>query len=127
MDIHTLGPKSRLRSFRYAIRGLMAFFSGEPNAWIHLAATITVIFGAWFFDFTPIEWALIFIVIGMVFAAEAINTAIETLCDYACPDRNILIGRTKDLAAAGVLIASISAAIIGAILFVPKIIAFFVD
>ncbi|MEG2727705.1 MAG: diacylglycerol kinase family protein [Mucinivorans sp.] len=124
MDIHTLGPKSRLRSFRYAFQGVRALFHSEPNAWIHCAASATVIFGACFFDFSAIEWALIIVAIGIVFSAEALNTSIETLCDYSCGERNEMIGRSKDLAAAGVLIASTSAAAIGFILFIPKIILF---
>lgn len=125
MDIHSLGPKSRLRSFRYAFKGLRALFKGEPNAWIHLSATIAVLLGAWWFDFSSNEWALVIFAIGIVFAAEALNSSIEALCDYACREQNPIIGKSKDLAAAGVLIAAIMAATIGAIIFLPKIVILF--
>lgn len=125
MDIHSLGPKSRLRSFRYAFKGLRTLFADEPNAWIHLCATIVVLVGAWWFDFSSREWSLIIFAIGIVFAAEALNSSIEALCDYVCKEHNKTIGKSKDLAAAGVLIAAIMAAAIGIILFTPKIVALF--
>lgn len=125
MNINQLRPRSRFRSFGYALKGLRTLFDGEPNAWIHLAAASGVVVGAWVLDFTASEWVLILFAIGIVFAAEALNSAIEALCDYACKEHNELIGRSKDLAAAGVLIAALTAATIGLILFVPKILAIF--
>lgn len=122
MNINQLRPRSRFRSFRYALKGLRTLFQGEPNAWIHLAAAAGVLVGAWVLDFSTVEWVLIIFAIGIVFAAEALNSAIEALCDYACKEHNEMIGRSKDLAAAGVLIAALTAAAIGLILFVPKII-----
>jgi len=55
---------------------------------------------------------------------EAINSALETLADYAC-NREIhpLIKKGKDLAAGGVLIAALTALVVGVVVFLPKIIA----
>ena len=68
-----------------------------------------------------VEWALVVFAIGAVWAAEAINTAIELLADAAVPDRHPLVGAAKDVAASAVLIAAISAAVVGAIVFLPRL------
>jgi diacylglycerol kinase (ATP) len=59
---------------------------------------------------------------GMVWLAEALNTAIEELCDHVTPDRHAAIGRIKDLAAGAVLIASIAAGLIGALTLGPPLV-----
>lgn len=118
-------PQSRIKSFRYAIKGIVALFRSEANAWIHLVAALAVVAGGLWFDFSAIEWCLVAFAIGMVLAAEVFNTSIEALCNYLCKERDPMIGRIKDLAAAGVLISAIAAATIGVILFLPRIVALF--
>lgn len=122
MEIKRLGPKSRIDSFRYALRGIKALFAGEPNMWIHLTAAAVVVVGGIWLGFEAIEWIAALFAIALVMVAEAFNSAIEKLADYACRgQRHELVGRSKDMAAAGVLIASIIAAIIGGLLFVPHL------
>lgn len=113
----------RLRSFRYAFRGIGYLISGEHNAWIHCLAAILVITGGFFFGLSTSEWVAVVFAIGFVFSMEAVNSAVEALCDFVSPERREIIGRVKDLAAGAVLIAAISAAIIGGIVFFPKIAA----
>ncbi|MDD2633836.1 MAG: diacylglycerol kinase family protein, partial [Bacteroidales bacterium] len=67
------------------------------------------------------EWILLLIVVGMVWAAEAINTALELLIDLVSPQKHPLAGRAKDVAAAAVLITAIIAALVGVILFAPHV------
>lgn len=75
------------------------------------------------FQISSVEWLAIIIVIGMVFALEAMNTAIETLADFACDKkRHPLIKIVKDVSAAGVLLAAIAALFVGIVVFLPKII-----
>ena len=108
----------RAKSFEYAARGIKWLFA-EHNAWIHLIATIVVIIAGFCFDITRTEWMMVCICIGMVFAAETFNTAIEKLCDVVSPEWNDKIGKVKDLAAGAVLITAIVAAIVGLIIFIP--------
>lgn len=68
-----------------------------------------------------LEWIALLICIGLVFAAESLNTAIEELADALHPDTHPGIGRAKDVAAAGVLFTAIIAAITGALIFLPKL------
>ncbi|GHT22368.1 hypothetical protein AGMMS4957_12480 [Bacteroidia bacterium] len=68
---------------------------------------------------------IIVVVSGLVFAAEAINTSIEILADVVSPERHPQIKLVKDIAAGAVFLLAIAAAIVGLIVFLPKIIAFF--
>lgn len=71
------------------------------------------------------EWIAVTIVIGAVLAAEAVNSSIEALADLVSPEYNEAIKRTKDLAAGAVLWMAIAAAIVGFIIFIPKIMDLF--
>lgn len=112
---------STLLSFKYAIKGIYFLLATQRNARIHLAATVLVIFSGFYFSISSTEWMIVIIAIGLVFAAEAFNTAIEQLVDMASPGFNKSAGRIKDVAAGAVLITAIAAAIVGIIIFGPKI------
>lgn len=109
------------RSFKYAFAGILMLLKSENNAKFHLLATGFAISLAFYFEVEKWEWALIVVSILTVFAAEAFNTAIEKLCDYIQPDKQAAIGKIKDLAAAGVLFAAISAFVIGLIIFSERL------
>ncbi len=113
----------RALSFRYAWRGICFLIRNEHNAWLHLSILLIVIMAGFYYDITLSEWIRIVVVSGMVLALEAVNTAIEKLCDHIMPDKNETIAVVKDVAAGAVLIAAISAAIVGLIIFLPYIIA----
>lgn len=69
------------------------------------------------------EWIVVTLCIGLVLAAEAVNSAIEALADRVSPEYDEAIKRTKDLAAGAVLLLAIAVAITGLIIFLPKLIA----
>ena len=93
--------KSRIHSFSNAFRGLGLFFRQEHNARIHaVIAVITVVSGV-LVGLSRIEWIAVFFAIGMVIATEAVNTTVEYLCDFICPEYNDKIKKIKDLAAGG--------------------------
>ena len=108
--------RKRLRSFKYAFHGIWLLVRYEHNAWIHCFAAVCVVVAG--------EWIVITFAIGLVLAAEAINSSIEALADLVSPGYNEAIKRTKDLAAGAVLILAIAAAVVGLIVFVPKLIIF---
>ncbi len=113
--------RKRIRSFRYAGRGIADLFR-EDNARIHAAAAIlAAIFGLWL-GLTPTEWAVIALTIGAVLAAEAVNTAIESLSDLVSPGYDEHIRRAKDLAAGAVLLLAVAAVAVGLFIFLPKLI-----
>src|SRR5690554_2714508 len=114
--------KNRIRSFKYAFQGIRVLFRGTPNAWVHFALALGAILLGIFLGVSRVEWIALTIVIGLVFAMEAINTALETLADYACRNEiHPAIRNAKDLAAAGVLIVAMVAVVVGFLIFIPKI------
>lgn len=112
---------SRIQSFKYALAGIRFLFTNEMNARIHLiAATLVIALGA-FLKISISEWTLITLAITIVICAEALNTAIEKAVDLASPELHDLAKHSKDVAAAGVLLASIGAVVIGLLIFGPKL------
>jgi len=109
--------QKRLDSFGYAFKGVKDLFLTQRNAQIHLTISIIVIVAAYFFNISKTEWLICILLIGLVLAAEAINTALEYLTDLVSPDYHELAGKSKDVAAAGVLLLAIVAAIIGVSIF----------
>lgn len=115
--------QGRVRSFGYAFKGIGLLFSTQANARIHLVAMVAVGAVGWWLGLQAWEWCLIVLCMGLVLAAEAVNSSIEFLTDLASPDIHPLAEKTKDLAAGAVLITVIFAAIVWAIIHVPKLIA----
>ena len=110
------------KSFRNAARGVTLVFKSQPNARIELIITFIVIVAAILFRISSAEWIIILLCIALVIGLEGINTSIEILADKVHPDFNIEIGKAKDVAAGSVLIASCVAAIIGFIIFAPRLV-----
>lgn len=117
--------RKRLKSFKFAFNGIRLLITREHNAWIHCFAAICVIIAGFAFDISTTEWIAVTFAIGTVLAAEAVNSSIEAIADLVSPEYNEAIKRTKDIAAGAVLILAISAAIVGLIIFVPKIMEIF--
>lgn len=123
--IETFSFQKRLQSFSFAWAGIRTLFREEHNARIHLVAAFIVIFAGFFFEINALEWLFLGLSISLVFAAEAFNSALETLCDVVSPETNENIRKTKDLAAGAVLISASFAALAGGIIFLPKMIKLF--
>lgn len=117
--------KKRLKSFKFAFNGIILLITSEHNAWIHCFVAVCVIIAGFAFDISTTEWIAVTFAIGTVLAAEAVNSSIEAIADLVSPGYNEAIKRTKDLAAGAVLILAISAAIVGLIIFIPKIMEIF--
>lgn len=111
-----------LKSFCCAFNGTGILFARERNAQIHLVIFCVVVAAGFFFSLTALEWMIIVIVSGLVFAAEAMNTSIEILADVVSPERHPQIKLVKDIAAGAVLLTTIAAVVVGFIVFLPKII-----
>jgi diacylglycerol kinase len=112
----------RVRSFGYAWKGLVWLIRCQPNAQIHLLATICAIAVGFWLQITSIEWCAVLIVTGLVWSAEAVNSALELLADHLAPDEHPLVGRAKDVAAGAVLMAAIVAVGVGIVVFGPRLV-----
>lgn len=113
--------QSRLRSFGYALEGLGYVLRNEPNSWIHTFVGMVVIAVAAWLQLPARDWAVLLLTIAMVLAAEFFNTAIENVVDLASPEANPLAKASKDVSAAGVLLAAIGAVLIGLLILGPPL------
>jgi len=113
--------RSRLDSFRYAFAGFKTLVSTQPNARIHLVATLVVAIFGIALGISRVEWALVLLAIAMVWMAEALNTSIEFLADEVSLERRPRIKVAKDVAAFGVLACALASATIGLIVFLTHL------
>lgn len=109
----------RIASFGHAFRGLGFMLKTQHNAWIHLVATIVVVAGGVALNISASDWRWIVLAIGLVWVTEIVNTAFEHLCNVVQPEFHVSVKAAKDVAAGAVLVAAITAAIIGALVFWP--------
>ena len=114
--------KKLIKSFGYAINGLVYAFRTQLNFKLHCLAILTVVVLGSYLQLSAQEWLWIVGAITLVIIVELINTAIETLVDMVSPQRQPKAGTIKDLAAAAVLIAAMFALIVALFIFVPKLI-----
>ena len=115
--------KRLVHSFKYAGTGILTSLKKEKNMKIHFIAMILVIILGIVLKIETFEWIVCVILFAGVIGSEMFNTAIETVVDMVTPYKNPKAKIAKDVAAGGVLIWAISAAIIGGIIFIPKIVA----
>lgn len=113
--------KARFKSFGYAFAGIKSFFNSQHNAWIHLLATVVVIFLAVFFHISNSEAVALIFAVGFVWVSELLNTAIEKIMDFISVERDPKIKLIKDISAGSVLVAAITALAVGCFVFIPKI------
>lgn len=111
----------RLVAFRHAFNGLRILCATQPNARFHLVATLAALSAAAWFRLAAWEWAALVLAIAMVWAVEALNTAIEFTIDLVSPEQHFLAGWAKDVAAGAVLVASLAAVVVGCLLFAPRL------
>src|SRR5690625_2197634 len=78
----------RLKSISHAWQGLLVFIKTEVHARIHLIVAVLVLFAAWLFSFSMIEWLFVILSIGLVFLAEIFNTVLERVMDFVHPDQH---------------------------------------
>lgn len=110
------------RSFLYAANGIKYCYKQEPNFRFHLLATMVVIILGIFFNINTTEWLFIISCCMLVLSLELLNTALENLCNIVTKDFHQLIKIIKDTAAGAVFVSAIGSAVIGAVIFLPKII-----
>lgn len=110
------------KSAQYALSGIVKAFKSEKHIQFHFIAAVTAIVLAGILRFSVLEWAIVILVISGMIALEMINTAIETVVDLIHPEWGPVAGKIKDIAAGACLIYACGAAIIGVMLYTPKLI-----
>ena len=118
--------KKLINSFKYAFSGIISAFKTECNMKIHVSVMILVILCGIIFKLETGEWIVCICLFALVIGGELFNTAIEIVVDLAMPKINDKAKKSKDIAAGGVFVLAIGSAIIGLIIFIPKIINLFI-
>jgi len=113
---------SRILAFRYAFSGWWYVIRTQRNAWIHTVISVAAIAVSFWVGLPPRDWAVIIIAIAMVWTAEFLNTALEAVVDLAADHQQHELARVgKDVGAAAVLIAALSAVLIGLLILGPPL------
>ncbi len=110
----------RIKSFEYAFSGLRLIFKTDHNVWLHFIATVLVIALGLIMKVSLIDSAFLAVAIGLVWVTELINTCLEKMMDFVSKETHPDIKFIKDVSAGAVLVAAITALVIGCIVFIPK-------
>lgn len=119
--------KKRMMSFKYAIEGIATAMRDQPNLVIQFCIAAIVLAAGYYFQISKAEWLIIALTIGFVITFELTNTAIEEIVDSFTDQVHPAAKKAKDIAAAAVLFAAITAVIVGIIIFLPYILAVFLQ
>lgn len=114
-------PKRQLKSFKYALRGILHATVNEANFRTQLAIALVSIIAGFFYRIQLVEWIALIVVCGMLLSAELINTAIEEFIDHLIHEHHEGARVIKDLSAGYVLTTAICALAVFLLVFVPKI------
>ncbi len=112
-------------ALKIAMIGMRELFAESRNARIQLVTFLLVLIAGFIVDLNRFEWLWLMIASAIVLVLEAMNTSIELLADVYTQEFNLKIKQVKDIAAGAVLIASIFAAIVGFVIFLPHLSAMF--
>lgn len=112
------------KSFFYAFEGIFTCIRKERNIKIHCVFMFLVIAAGFILHLSVTEWCICLILFGLILSLELVNTAVESVVDLVTEERKPLAKIAKDTAAGAVLISAIMAAIIGCIIFIPKVLDF---
>ena len=99
----------------------MAALNEEPNLKFHFLVGILVIILGLVLKISKTDWITIIILIGLVITVELTNTAIEAVVDGLTSQEHPAAKIAKDISAGAVLVAAITAAVVGIIIFLPYI------
>ena len=95
----------------------------QPNFRIHLVIAVLAVLLAVVLRVSPAEFGLLALTIGLVLSLEALNSALEALCDVASATYHPLIRVAKDVSAAAVLLGALSAVLVGLAVFAPRLLS----
>lgn len=113
--------KRFIKSLGYAINGWKLFFITEKNGQIQLTIAIIVVVASFVFRISHAEWIAVLLCMALVLALEMTNSVLEKLIDFLYPDQHDHVKWIKDVAAGAVLWAAVLSAVVGGIIFLPKI------
>jgi len=114
-----------LRSFGYAVAGILIVFKEQLNFKIHIIVLLAVVFAGFFLGIERWEWMAVILCFSSVLVTEMLNSAIEYLVDFISPEFHLQAGKIKDVAAGAVLLATLFSVLIGILIFGKYILEIF--
>lgn len=117
--------KNFFESLKHALDGIVTLYKEERNMWFHTLAMLIVIIAGILLKVSVGEWVILALSVIFVFASETVNTLIERMMDKISTEYDANIKKIKDISASFVLLVSLGAAVVGILIFLPKIIALF--
>ena len=126
MNMESKGKKKRtfLDSVKNCLEGINYTLSHENNFKREMILGILVVIASVILKISIIEWVIVILLINFVLVCELINTALEKTVDLYTKEYNETAKIVKDVAGASVLVMSIFSAVIGIVIFLPKVIDF---
>ncbi|OGG56274.1 hypothetical protein A3D71_01790 [Candidatus Kaiserbacteria bacterium RIFCSPHIGHO2_02_FULL_55_20] len=115
--------KKKLQNIPPSWRAIIFLLREELSFKVLAVCAAFVLAASYVLQVTRMEFLVLVFVIGAVLAAEALNTALEELCDHVTPDEHPNIGKVKDLGSGATLLMLLAALVIGVIIFVPYLVA----
>jgi len=119
------GLKKFVNSFTYPIKGLKYAYRNEQNLAVDVGISLLVLIAGVIFKLEKSEWLVVIFTIGAVISLELVNTAIEAVVDLVTEEYHPLAKVAKDTSAAAVFVIAVIAAIVGIVIFLPKVISLF--
>ena len=112
-------PTTRLQAIKIAFEGIKYVLATQPNAMIHGVFTLAVFIAAGLLRLPLQDWIFLVLTVGLVWAAEVFNTAIEITVDLISPEFDPKAKMIKDVSAGAVLICALLAILVGVMVFGP--------
>ncbi|MDR3108503.1 MAG: diacylglycerol kinase family protein [Planctomycetaceae bacterium] len=110
--------RSWFAKFADAFLGMRLAFLGQSSFRVHfVAAGLVVLFGLLLNSFDIVRWCILILCIGIVIGGETLNTSIEALAKAVTAEHNLHVKHSLDIASGAVLVLSVTAAVVGLILF----------
>lgn len=106
-----------VKSFAFALHGFLAALKEQRNLRIHLFISALVLAVAYLLEINFLEFSILLLCMGLVISLELVNSSIEGLVDLISPEKKALAGKIKDISAAAVLVAAVTASLVGIIIF----------
>ena len=112
--------KTRIKGCGYAIKGAILLLKNEASIQVQAVIAVIVTIAGFYFELSSTEWVMQVLTIALVMGMEGVNSAIEEIADFVHPNYHEKIGYIKDVAAGAVFFTAVAAAIIAAIIYIPK-------
>lgn len=113
--------KKKMQNVRPSWRAVVVLWKEEFSFKIQTVVGVATLIASYVLQISTVEFLIVVLIIGAVLAVEALNTAIEELCDHVTPDEHPNIGKVKDLGSAASGLIGIAAFVIGLVIFIPHL------